>query len=170
MAGNKKPRKPRKFRTASTNVLSDVFGGMGTTHGEHLRAIQVKNYRALDEMMMGRGTREHWDLLRGAINMGCVMCDQGIGAEYSGAMVAAKDALLEVGKRLVRLDRIVLKAEELAAFREAMEIHDAQLENIRAIDVERAYFEVRRREKARVNTISVMRAIQIEEEQQQEAA
>lgn len=169
MPRSSKPRKARKIKSLSTNVLSDVFGGMGSTHGAHLRAIQIKNYKALDDMAFGRGTREGWDLLRGAVNMACVMCDQGIGAEYSDAMVTAKDALLEVGKRLVKLGRVVLKAEELAAFREALSIHDAQLENIRAIDVERAYFEVRRRERERVNTISVMRAIQIDEEQREAA-
>jgi hypothetical protein len=155
MAGNRKTRKAYKRKYVAQNVL-DVFGGMGSTHGEHLRGIQIKTYRALDEMTQGRGTREGWDLLVGAINMANVMCEQGIGSEFRDQTIAAREALLEVGKRIVRTERVVLKGEELKAIRAALECHDAQLENVRAIDVDRAYVEVQRRIRERVNTTNVI--------------
>lgn len=155
MAGNSKPRKAHKRKYVAKNVL-DVFGGMGSTHGEHLRAIQIKTYRALDEMIQGRGTREGWDLLVGAINMANVMCEQGIGNEFREQTIAAREALVEVGKRILKTERAVLRGEELKTLRTALECHDAQLENVRAIDVDRAYLEVQRRIRERVNTTNVV--------------
>jgi hypothetical protein len=94
-------------------------------------------------------------LLVGAVNMGNVMCEQGIGNEFRAAMIAGRDALCEVGKRYHRIGKFVFTGAELAAMNEALACHDAQLENIRAIDVDRAADEVLRRIRARVNTVSV---------------
>jgi len=159
----KKPRN-KKYRPkyVARNVLSTIFGGMSGDHAEHLRTIQIRNHRALAEMAQGRGTREQWDELVGAANMANVMCEQGIGNEYRAITIAARDALLEVGKRIVKSDRVILKGDELNAIREGLLCHDAQLENVRAIDVERAYQEVERRVRHRINSTSVKREIALE--------
>lgn len=156
MAGNRKTRKKHRPKGTCANVLSTVFGGMSGEHRSHLQAIQIKNHRALAEMAQGRGTREQWDMLVGAVNMANVMCEQGIGNEFRDITITARNALLEVGKRIVKLGRVVLTGDELAAIREALDCHDAQLENIRAIDVNRATDEVQRRLRERVNTTNVM--------------
>ena len=156
MAANKKPRKPHRPKYIARNVLSTVFGGMGGDHIEHLRTIQIRSHRALAEMTQGRGTREGWDLLVGAVNMANVMCEQGIGDEFRAVTIGARDALLEVGKRIVTKGRVLLKGDELGAIREALECHDAQLENVRAIDVERAAREVERRIHHKINSTSVI--------------
>jgi len=159
----KKPRN-KKYRPkyVARNVLSTIFGGMSGDHAEHLRTIQIRNHRALAEMAQGRGTREQWDELVGAANMANVMCEQGIGNEYRAITIAARDALLEVGKRIVKTERVILKGDELNAIREGLLCHDAQLENVRAIDVERACREVERRVRHRINSTSVMREIALE--------
>ena len=127
--------------------MATFFGGMGHTHIEHLRTLQVKNHLALTEMAQGRGNRAQWDLLIGAINIGNVMCEQGIGDEFRQVMIGARDAMLAVAKRALKSDdRFVFTGPELCAIREAIETHDAQLENIRAIDVDRAAAEVERRD------------------------
>lgn len=70
-------------------------------------------------------------------------------------MLAARDALCEVGKRALKTGKFLFRGEELQAMNEAMACHDAQLENIRAIDVERASDEVIRRIRNRINTTNV---------------
>lgn len=156
----KKPRN-KKYRPkyAARNVLTTVFGGMSGDHIEHLRLIQIRSHKALADMVKGEGTREGWDLLVGAINMANVMCEQGIGNEFRAQTIAARDALLEVGKRIVKLDRVILKGDELNAIRAGLECHDAQLENVRAIDVERACKEVDRRVRHHINSTSVVREL-----------
>lgn len=138
------------------NVMETFFGGMGHTHIDHLRTLQVKNHLALSEMMQGRGNREQFNLIVGAINIGNVMCEQGIGDEYRQIMLAARDAMLEVGKRAMRNgERFGFTGAELCAVRDALETHDAQLENVRSIDVDRAAAEVERRVRHKINSTSV---------------
>lgn len=156
----KKPRN-KKYRPkyVARNVLTTVFGGMSGDHVEHLRLIQIRSHKALADMAQGAGTREGWDLLVGAINMANVMCEQGIGDEFREVTIAARDSLLEVGKRIVKLDRVIMKGDELNAIREALECHDAQLENVRAIDVERACRAVEHRIRHHINSTSVVREL-----------
>ena len=161
----KKPR-TKKYqgpKYVARNVLSTVFGGMSGTHLDHLRTLQVKNHLALAEMAQGRGNRAQWDLIVGAINIANVMCEQGIGDEFRQATIAARAAMLAVAKRALKNeDRFVFTGPELCAVREAMECHDAQLENVRAIDVDRAAAEVERRVRHHINSTSVHREMEKE--------
>lgn len=143
----KKRSKKYVPKGTTTNTLA-IFGGMLGTHGERLQAVQLKSHQALAEIVQGRGTRDHWNLVVGAVNMANVMCDMGIGAEYRPVMLAARDAMMEIGKRAAaNANRFVFKGEELQTVNEMMDMHDAQLENIRAVDVDRAVDEVMRRVK-----------------------
>lgn len=161
----KKPRN-KKYqgpKYVCRNVLSTVFGGMGSAHGDHLRELQIENHLAMVEMAQGRGTREQWNLIVGAINMANVMCEQGIGNEFREKTIAARDAMLAVGKRAVQNDdRFIFKGDELQAINEALDCHDAQLENSRAIDVDRAAMTVEHRVRHRINSTSVMRELRKE--------
>ena len=161
----KRTKKYQGPKYVARNVLSTVFGGMAGTHMDHLRTLQVKNHLALAEMAQGRGNREQWNLIVGAINIASVMCEQGIGREFRQQVLDARDAMLEVGKRAVRNDdRFVFTGPELCAVREALECHDAQLENTRAIDVDRAAMEVERRVRHRIDSTSVKRELAMEVE------
>lgn len=161
MSKAKKPRNKkyvRKYITAP-NVLS-LFGGMSGDHVEHLQRLNIRNHGSLASLARGDGSKNDWDNLVGAINMMIVMCEQGIGPEFRDEGIAARQALLECGKRAVRNNhRFILKGDELKTLTAALDSHDAQLENIRAIDVERAYAEVQRRLLYRINSTSVMAEI-----------
>lgn len=161
----KKRNKRYKPRDVALNPLSEIFGGMSGDHADHLRTVNVGNHQALAAIAQGAGTRNQWDLLVGAMNMANVLCEQGIGPELREALLAGRDAMLECGKRWHRTGKFVFTGPELANMNEAMACHDAQLENIRAIDVERAYHEVRRRLRARINSTSL--AAEVAKEQQQ---
>ena len=154
-----KPPKKRnkKYRPKSVvvNPISEFFGGLSGDHMHHLQRLLGVNHLAMQAVVQGRGTREHWDQLVGAINMGNVMCEQGIGDEFRAPMIAGRDALCEVGKRAMKSGRFVFKGDELAAMNEALACHDTQLENIRAIDVERAADEVMHRIRNGINTTNV---------------
>lgn len=152
-----KPKRNKKYRPkwCSTNPITAIFGGMSGDHADQLRILNLKNHGAMAAIAQGRGTREDWNRLTGAMNMANVMCEQGIGNEFRGATIAGRDALCEVGKRWHRIGKFVFAGPELAAMNEAMACHDAQLENIRAIDVDRAADEVLRRIREGINTTNV---------------
>lgn len=148
-ARNKRYQGPK---WCAANPITAIFGGMSGDHADHLRTLNVRNHAALAAMVTGAGTSDGFDLLVGAMNMGNVMCEQGIGNEFRAAMLAGRDALIEVRARWQEIGRFVFKAGELAALNEGLACHDAQLENIRAIDVDRAADEVLRRIRQGINT------------------
>lgn len=155
----KRTKKYQGPKYVARNVLSTVFGGMAGSHMEHLRTLQVKNHLALAEMAQGRGNREQWDLIVGAINIANVMCETGFGDEFRHSVLAGRDAMLAVGMRQAKLGKFLLTGDELRILTEALECHDAQLENTRAIDVDRAAMEVERRVRHRINSTSVQREL-----------
>lgn len=156
MAGNsKKPRKKHKPKYVARNTMSTFFGGMSGEHSDHLVALNIKNHMSLSAIATGKANRDDWDRLVGAINMANVMCEQGIGNEFRSQTIAARDALRDIGKRAITGKPFLCTGPELQVLNAAFECHAAQLENIRAIDVERAADEVLRRVRYGVNTTNV---------------
>ncbi|ATQ77863.1 hypothetical protein CR152_27690 [Massilia violaceinigra] len=152
----KKPRNKRYVpKPVSLNPLSEVFGGLSGDHADHLRVLNIRNHAAMAALTTGTGGREEWDLLVGAINIANVMCEQGIGDEFRAATIAGRDALMAVGKRGATTGRFLFRGDELAAMNHALACHDAQLENVRAIDVDRASNEVMRRIRHNINSTNV---------------
>jgi hypothetical protein len=151
-----KPRKKYQGpKYVARNPMATFFGGMSGEHAEHLQKLNLLNHGALSALAQGRGDRDGWDRLVGAINMANVMCEQGIGNEFRDQALAARDALCEVGKRAMKTGRFICRGDELRTISEAMGCHDAQLENVRAIDVDRASNEVLRRIREGINTTNV---------------
>jgi hypothetical protein len=140
----------------SKNPMKTFFGGMSDTHAEHLQVTRTINHAALQAMAQGRGDKEQWDRINGAINIALVMVEQGIGREFRDEFLAARDAMLAVALRSAKLNgRFVLTGDELHALNTAMDSHDAQLINVRALDIDRAAAEVIRRMKHHIGTQSV---------------
>ena len=151
----KKPRKAYKPKYVAKNPMLTFFGGMSNQHADELRILNIKNHGALAAIAQGNGTRDDWDALVHAINVGNVLCERGIGNEYRQDMLAARDALESCGKRIVKNNRVILTSDELKALNAGMEAHDTQLENVRYIDIDRADDEVSRRVRHHINTTDV---------------
>lgn len=154
-----KRKKYQGPKYVSKNVLSTFFGGMSSTHASHLQTTNCINAAAMQAMVQGRGDKESWDRLVGAINIALVMCEQGIGPEYRTDLIAGREALLSCGVRSVKANRFAFTGDELKAMNNAMEIHDAQLVNVRAIDIDRAAAEVIRRLNHRIDNVSVTKEL-----------
>lgn len=152
----KKPRnKKYQPKYVSINPMSTFLGGMSGEHADHLVKLNLLNHGALVNICHGSGTRDDWDRLVGAINMANILCERGIGDEYRQDMIAARDALCECGKRIVKTGRVLFTGDELRAVNAGMAAHDAQLENVRAIDIDQAAAEVIRRVRHGINTTNV---------------
>ena len=151
----KKPRKKYTPKYIARNPMATFFGGMSGEHADHLVKLNLINHGAIVNICRGSGTKADWDRLVGAINMGNVMCEQGIGNEFRAEMIAARDALCECGKRFMNSGRFGFTGDELQAVNAGLSAHDAQVENVRAIDLERAADEVIRRIRHGVNTTNV---------------
>jgi hypothetical protein len=159
----KKPRNKRYVAKCIVHNPLALFGGMGDAHRDKLQQIQTRNHLAMVDMAQGRGARDQWNRIVDAINIANVMCEMGIGDEFRATTIAARNAMLAIGTRAVKNgDRFVFTGEELRTVNAALDVHDAQLENSRAIDIERADNMVRHRINHRINSASVMREIRRE--------
>lgn len=146
-----KKRKAYRPKEVVQNPLNYVFGGLKRIDAEHLQTRKIKNHKALADMATGCGNRAAFDLIVGLINMANIMCELGTGDQYRAEMLAARDTMMIVRERYFEIGRFVFKGDELKAMTLALEIHDAQLEASRVIDVERAADEVVRRVRLGIN-------------------
>lgn len=151
----KKRNKKYKPRQVVQNPIQYIMGGFKRPDGEHLTELNVKNHLALVNILNGTGKRDDWDKLVGMSNMALVLAEVHFDDQYREMLLSGRDALLDVGRRYLEIDRFVLKGEEKTAIEDALEIHEAQLNALRVIDIERAFIEVQRRVRNKINTIAV---------------
>ena len=106
---------------------------------DQLLSLQVKNHFALEELRLGKATKDDIDTLIAAFNVTEALAKQKIGDEYKQEIKAAQDALFDCAKRGVAMNyRFIVKGPELKAINFVMELHDAQLEAATVKDIELA--------------------------------
>lgn len=152
----KKRNKKYKPKTIVQNPLNYFIGGYKRIQGEELTDLYAKNHMAMVKLCSGQADRDTWDVLVGMINMSLVLAEQHFNDEYHEILLAARDGLHAIGKRYMDYGRFVLKGDEMRALNDAMEVHEAQLEALRIIDVERAYDIVSKRIKSNINVLRVV--------------
>lgn len=151
-----KPRKKYQGpKYVSRNPMSTFFGGMSDTHAGPLQSTKLQNHTAMSNMARGVGDAHDWDRLNGAVNMALVMCEQGIGRELQGDFIAARETMLSCIHRAQRTERYLFTGPEIQVMNEALSSHDAQITNVRAIDIDRAAAEVIRRLSGKINVASI---------------
>lgn len=149
----RKPYRGPKYVTK--NPMKTFSGGMSDTHAQHLQNTLLVNATAMSNMARGVGDYDSWYRLNGAVNVGIVMTEQGIGPEFRDDFIAATSAMLSCVRRALKTGRYVFTGDELKAMNAALADHEAQLTNVRAIDLERAAKEVERRLTHRINVAKI---------------
>jgi hypothetical protein len=159
-----KKKRTKKYggRTTMINPLT-MFGGMLNHHGGYLVDLQGATHAAMSSLVRGVGDKSAWDKLVGMNNVGKILAQRGIGREFLDDFARSGDALMEMGIRSVETGRFVFKGDELRLLQETMACHDAQLENIRMIDVELAIREVDRRLLVGQDNVSVNKEMAVRE-------
>ncbi len=151
-----KQNKPRNKKYDPKKVLKDPMAFIKTGLTEmppDMRVnLQLKNHSATARLVGCVADRDDWNLLVGAANMALIMSEMEIGMEYHEMLIAGRDALFNVGKRLVKWGKLELCGNEQAEISNLLEVHDAQLNICRVIDVERAAAAVLRRVQHNINT------------------
>jgi len=138
-------RKRSKYRPRQTlqDPLSWVLNGLKPLTDikeEHLKLLS-KNHAAMDEVVHGRGTHKHMDVLISAANMAEALYKvrDDLGRDWATEIKAGQDALVAMARRGVsRGDKFLFTGPELAAVNLLLEIHDAQLAKCTVDQLERA--------------------------------
>ena len=125
-------RKRSKYRPKGViiDTMSWVKSGMKpiAETGDAITVLRLRNHGAMAALTKGQATRQDLDILISCMNITEAYWRMGFGYEYKEIVNAGLAALRSVGKRGLESGKFILKADEMAALNEAMELHDAQLE------------------------------------------
>lgn len=113
-------------------------------HGSMLTDLRIGNHAAMASLTQGKAVKSDIDTLIQAVNMTEAIYRLGFGAEYNELIVRGLAALRAVGSRGANTGKFILRAEEMTALNEIMELHDAQLEAVTLKDMEKAIEIVRK--------------------------
>lgn len=135
-------RKKSKYRPRAVlaNPLGYVLEGMQPVakQSSFMVDLKIKNHGAMAAVMQGKGTRQDIDLLISMVNVTEALCRLGFGADYRDVVQAGLKELRELAERGAAANKFVMRASEIKALNEAMELHDAQMEIITIKDMESA--------------------------------
>lgn len=108
-------------------------------HDSYWLDLRIKNSMAMASLFRGQANRADMDTLVAMHNICEALWQMGKGTEYSDVLVRGKVALLDVCSRGVAPGgRFILKAPEMQALNDLMELHDAQMEASTVRDLEKA--------------------------------
>jgi hypothetical protein len=135
-------RKRSKYRPKPViqNPLAYVLESMTpiAQHETYWVDLRVKNSMAMAQLFRGQATKPDMDTLIAMHNICEALWQMGKGAEYSDVLMRGKAAMLDVCGRGAASGRFVLKAPEMQALNDLMELHDAQMETSTIRDLEHA--------------------------------
>jgi len=135
-------RKRSKYRPKKVllNPVGYVLESMTLLgrHDDTLINLKLKHHYAMTALTQGKAEKDDMDKLIGMANMTEALFRLGFGTEYKDIIALGNSALLAVSRRGAESNRFILKADEMSALNELVELHDAQLEVINVKDVERA--------------------------------
>ena len=135
-------RKRSKYKPKGVrfDVMAYLKTGMQrmATHPAALD-LRIKNHQALTSIVRGTGTRDDVDVLINAFNVTEALAKKiELGDQYNIEIQSGQDALFSMARRCVDKDRFIFTGPEMQAVNLAMEIHDAQLDEVSIADLERA--------------------------------
>lgn len=136
----RKRNKKYKPKGVIVDTMSWVKSGLKpiAETGDAITVLKLRNHGAMAALTKGEATRQDLDILISCMNITEAYWRMGFGTEYKEIVSAGLAALRSVGKRGIESSRFILKADEMAALNEAMELHDAQLEASTVKEMERA--------------------------------
>jgi hypothetical protein len=113
------------------------------SHTAFMLDLKIKNHAALEALTKGNASRADIDTLVAMGNVTEAFARMGFGKDYSDVVNRGLQALRSVGARGAAANRFILKAAEMSALNEFMELHDAQMEVVTLKDMDAAIALVR---------------------------
>lgn len=132
-------RKKCRRKVWSTNIdsVAHAIAGAAITTQDVLDRLRMDEYNALDCIMRGVGTDDHWQILCNTLNVAECMALDGIGPEVLPCCERVEKALLKSADYYRKHGRIVLDADGIKAVREMIEYADLQQKSISRAQFER---------------------------------
>lgn len=145
MSRSQKPRKAYRPRFVNRTAGIDVLERRTPMAVSQTLDLGIAYHVALDEMLHGRGTEEHWSTVVCALNIALVLAEMGFGTDQIAIMKAALDGAVRTRDRARRVGTWAFDGDGMSAIRLAMETHDQQMEIVTKATILAAIAEVHRR-------------------------
>jgi hypothetical protein len=100
--------------------------------------LLTRNHSALEEILHGRGTHEHVDVLIAAMNMCETLAHMGLGEDWKKEILDAQQAVYNLAQRGISGKKFVFTGPEMSIVKQMMELHDRQLEECTVAQMEKA--------------------------------
>jgi len=135
----RKKYKPKGVRLDAMAYIKSGFMKVAKVPEAGVTLI-AKNHSALDEIMFGRGDRDHTDILIHAFNQAEAIATlfPEKGADWLPEIGEAQDAIYNMGKRGVAGKGFIFTGPEIQAVKLALSVHDQQLEETSVREIEEA--------------------------------
>jgi hypothetical protein len=146
--------RPKKVLANPVGYVLESMTPLGQ-HDDTLVNLKLKHHYAMAALTQGKADKHDMDKLIGMANMTEALFRLGFGTEYKDIITLGNSALLAVSRRGAESNRFILKADEMKALNELVELHDAQLEvsNVKDVDRAIAIVENERKQKRMTNII-----------------
>ncbi len=131
--------RPKGVRLDNLSWVKAGFQKVGTLPKAGV-GLKIKNHVALETIMRGDGDRLAIDDLIASMNIAEALykINPALGLDYATEIKAAQDAIYSLGKRWLDTGKVVFTGPEMMAVREAMNVHDAQLDACTVKEMEKA--------------------------------
>jgi hypothetical protein len=133
-----KPKKPRNKKYTPKPVAQHgglIAIAMCHARGENASTLKpdqvtdlgVAYWLSFENLRTGDANEESWSCVTCSLNVGLVLCEKGIGAEYEQALVKALDGAFRAKIRSAKTGNFRLDGEALRDIETALQIHDQQM-------------------------------------------
>lgn len=114
-------------------------------HDTYLLDLKIVNSMAMASLMKGTATKRDMDVLVAMSNIVEDLYELGFGRQYQDVATEGRYAILSIVYRAVERLRFVPTGEDVKRLNTLMELHDAQMDAITIVDMERAISLAKRR-------------------------
>jgi hypothetical protein len=98
-----------------------------TLQPDQVTDLGVAYWLSFENLRTGDANEEAWSCVACALNVGLVLCEKGIGAEYEQTLVTALDATFRAKIRSTKVGNFRLDGEGLRDIETALLVHDQQM-------------------------------------------
>ena len=114
-------------------------------HDNYLLDLKIVNSMAMASLMKGTATKRDMDVLVAMSNIVEALYELGFGRQYQDVATEGRYAILSIVYRAVERLRFVPTGEDIKRLNTLIELHDAQMDAITIVDMERAISLAKRR-------------------------
>lgn len=140
-----KPKRTKRHvpRQVNSNSVDWAVAGAHRLPTESLDAMFVPITEAVALLKQGRASREDWNIVCQALNLGEALTAARIGANLLTTIIVGQEALHQIALRMLETGSSTCRAAELVVIEEALASYRAQLQVCTQAELSRAVTRVK---------------------------